>query len=129
VCISPHRTCSADTFLRHKTTQRDLYNNELAKARAEGYDEVLFLNERGELTEGAISTLFVRIDGKLFTPPLSAGALPGVLRRHILATNPTAQESILTVADLASAEAIYLGNSLRGLRQVTRLDTGEPRLA
>jgi para-aminobenzoate synthetase/4-amino-4-deoxychorismate lyase len=129
VCISPHRTCSADTFLRHKTTQRDLYNNELAKARAEGYDEVLFLNERGELTEGAISTLFVRIDGKLFTPPLSAGALPGVLRRHILATNPTAQESTLTLADLASAEAIYLGNSLRGLRQVTRLDTGEPRLA
>jgi para-aminobenzoate synthetase/4-amino-4-deoxychorismate lyase len=71
----------------------------------------------------------VRIDGKLFTPPLSAGALPGVLRRHILATNPTAQESTLTLADLASAEAIYLGNSLRGLRQVTRLDTGEPRLA
>jgi para-aminobenzoate synthetase/4-amino-4-deoxychorismate lyase len=125
VCISPYRTSSADTFLHHKTTQRDLYNSELAKARAEGFDEVLFLNERSELTEGAISTLFVRIHGQLLTPPLSAGALPGVLRRHILATDPTAQERTLTLADLSAADAIYLGNSLRGLRQVTRLDTGE----
>ena len=125
VCISPHRTSSTDTFLHHKTTQRDLYNNELAKARAEGYDEVLFLNERGELTEGAISTLFVRIHGLLLTPPLSAGALPGVLRRHILSTDPTAGETTLTLADLSAAEAIYLGNALRGLRQVARLETNE----
>jgi para-aminobenzoate synthetase/4-amino-4-deoxychorismate lyase len=125
VCISPHRTNSADLFLRHKTTQRDLYNGELARVRAQGFDEVLFLNERGELTEGAISTLFVRIRGQLLTPPLSAGVLPGVLRRHILSTDPTAQERTLTLADLATAEPIYLGNSLRGLRQVTRFDTSE----
>jgi para-aminobenzoate synthetase/4-amino-4-deoxychorismate lyase len=125
VCISPHRTNSADLFLRHKTTQRDLYNGELARVRAQGFDEVLFLNERDELTEGAISTLFVRIRGQLLTPPLSAGVLPGVLRRHILSTDPAAQERTLTLANLASAEAIYLGNSLRGLRQVTHLDTSE----
>jgi para-aminobenzoate synthetase/4-amino-4-deoxychorismate lyase len=125
VCISPQRTNSADLFLRHKTTQRDLYNRELARIRAEGYDEVLFLNEHGELTEGAISTLFVRIGDQLLTPPLSAGVLPGVLRRNILLTDPTAQERTLTLNDLATAEAVYLGNSLRGLRQVARFDTGE----
>jgi para-aminobenzoate synthetase/4-amino-4-deoxychorismate lyase len=125
VCISPHRTNSPDLFLRHKTTQRDLYNGELARVRAQGFDEVLFLNERGELTEGAISTLFVRIRGQLLTPPLPAGVLPGVLRRHILSTDPTARERTLTLADLATAEAIYLGNSLRGLRQVTRFDTSQ----
>jgi para-aminobenzoate synthetase/4-amino-4-deoxychorismate lyase len=126
VCISPHRTSSADTFLRHKTTQRNLYNSELARARTEGFDEVLFLNERGEFTEGAISNLFVCINGRLLTPPLSAGALPGILRRHILATDATAREQSLTPADLARAEAIYLGNSLRGLRRVARLETGQP---
>ncbi|WP_051978358.1 aminodeoxychorismate synthase component I [Edaphobacter aggregans] len=123
VRISPHRTSSTDLFLRHKTTRRDLYNTELARARAEGFGEVLFLNEHGELTEGAISTLFVRLNEKLLTPPLAAGALPGILRAHILATDPTAQEHTLTLADLARAEAIYVGNSVRGLRQVTRIDT------
>jgi para-aminobenzoate synthetase/4-amino-4-deoxychorismate lyase len=124
VRISPYRTRSNDPLLRHKTTKRDLYNSELARARAEGFDEVLFLNQRGELAEGAISTLFVRLNGELLTPPLTSGVLPGVLRRHILATDSTARENTLTLADLAAAEAIYLGNSLRGLRQVTRLETG-----
>jgi para-aminobenzoate synthetase/4-amino-4-deoxychorismate lyase len=123
VRISPYRTQSKDPLLRHKTTNRNLYNSSLARARAEGFDEVLFLNQRGELTEGAISTLFVRLKGQLLTPPLSGGVLPGVLRRHILATDPTAREQTLTPADLAAADVIYLGNSLRGLRQVTRLDT------
>jgi para-aminobenzoate synthetase/4-amino-4-deoxychorismate lyase len=124
VRISAYRTQSSDPHLRHKTTNRDLYNSELARARAEGFDEVLFLNQRGELTEGAISTLFVRLHGQLLTPPLAAGVLPGVLRRHILVTDPTAREQTLALADLAAAEALYLGNSLRGLRQVTRLETG-----
>lgn len=121
--ISPHRTDSRNVFLRHKTTQRDLYNAELSRVRAEGFEEILFLNERGELTEGAISNLFVRSDGSLLTPPLRSGVLPGILRRHILATDPTAREQILMLEDLARAEAIYLGNSIRGLRQVIRLET------
>jgi len=124
VRISAYRTQSNDPLLRHKTTRRDLYNSELTRARAEGFDEVLFLNQRGELTEGAISTLFVRLNGQLLTPPLASGVLPGVLRRQILATDPTALEQTLTLADLAGAEAIYLGNSVRGLRQVNRLETG-----
>ncbi len=122
VRLSSERTRPSNYFLRHKTTQREFYNSELAHARAEGFDEVLFLNRRSELTEGAISNLFVRIGGELLTPPLSAGVLPGVLRAHILATDPTAREQTLTLADLARAEAIFLGNSLRGLRPVTRLE-------
>ena len=121
--MSPQRTSSRNVFLRHKTTHRDFYNSELSRARAEGFDEILFLNEQGELTEGAISNLFIRRDGSLLTPPLISGVLPGILRRHILATDPTAREQILTPEDLARAETIYLGNSIRGLRQVIRLET------
>ncbi|WP_158788113.1 aminodeoxychorismate synthase component I, partial [Granulicella sp. L46] len=130
VTLSPHHTNSADPFLRHKTTNRNLYNEELTRVRAEGFDEVLFLNERGELTEGAISNLFVEIlgdpagAGKLLTPPLSSGVLPGVMRRHLLETFPEAEERALTLADLEPPNTLWLCNSVRGLRKATlRLDS------
>ena len=118
VRISAERTDSQNVFLRHKTTQRALYERELANARADGWDEVIFLNERGEATEGAISNLFLEREGRWLTPPLACGVLPGVLRRHILATRPDAEEHVLTLKDLRNADALYLGSALRGLRIV-----------
>jgi para-aminobenzoate synthetase/4-amino-4-deoxychorismate lyase len=125
ILIAEQRNHSADVFLRHKTTHRDLYNRTFAEAKAAGYDEVLFLNERAELTEGAISSLFLERDGRLLTPPLSSGVLPGIYRRHVLETNPNTEERVLTLADLYSAQAIYLCNSVRGMR---RVGTIAPRL-
>jgi len=129
VTLSPHRTHSTDPYLRHKTTHRHLYNDELTRARAEGFDEILFLNERNELTEGAISNLFIEVPGdpsdpgnpnrpaKLLTPPLTSGVLPGVLRRHLLETLPNIEERTLTLADLQPPNTLWLGSSLRGLRK------------
>lgn len=119
VRISARRTCSTDVFLRHKTTQRSFYDDEYRQAAAEGFDDVLFLNERDELTEGAISNVFIECAGKLLTPPLRCGVLPGIFRRHLLDTNPAAQERVLYLPDLLAADAIFLSNSLRGLRRVT----------
>jgi para-aminobenzoate synthetase/4-amino-4-deoxychorismate lyase len=116
--LSSERTSSKDFFLRHKTTHRELYESQFAKCRDDGFDEVIFLNERGEVTEGAISNIFIRRAGEFITPPLSAGVLPGVFRRHILETDATAAERTLTLRDLESADAIYLCNSLRGIREV-----------
>jgi para-aminobenzoate synthetase/4-amino-4-deoxychorismate lyase len=116
--IASERTLSTDLFLRHKTTHRELYESEYAKCRADGFDEVIFLNERDEVTEGAISNIFIRRAGKLLTPPLRSGVLPGVFRRHLLETDVTAREHILMLHDLESADAIYICNSLRGLREV-----------
>ena len=119
--LSSRIVSSNDLFLRHKTTLRELYDSEYAQAQRDGFDEVVFLNERGEVTEGAISNLFLRRGDKLLTPPLNSGVLAGVLRRHILETDPNAEERVLTLSDLKQANAIYIGNSLRGLRQVTLL--------
>lgn len=127
--LSPERTSSTDVFLRHKTTERERYNEQYAKCRAEGFDEVIFLNERGELTEGAISNIFIRKGGKLLTPPLSAGVLPGIFRRYILATDPSAEEAPLTLRDLESADAIYICNSLRGMREARLAAVDRPLLA
>jgi para-aminobenzoate synthetase / 4-amino-4-deoxychorismate lyase len=122
VRLSPHSVSSSDLFLRHKTTRRELYNQEYAAAQRDGFDEVIFLNERGEVTEGAISNLFLRQGDKLLTPPLNSGVLAGVLRRHILETEANAEERVLTLSDLERAEAVYIGNSLRGLRRITILE-------
>jgi para-aminobenzoate synthetase/4-amino-4-deoxychorismate lyase len=117
--LSQERTSSADLFLRHKTTRREFYDRKYAEARAEGFDEAIFMNEKGELTEGAISNLFIEQGGRLLTPPLTCGVLPGVFRRHLLETNRIAEERILTVRDLKTADGIFIGNSVRGLRRVT----------
>jgi para-aminobenzoate synthetase / 4-amino-4-deoxychorismate lyase len=116
--IASERTLSTDVFLRHKTTHRERYDSEYAKCRADGFDEVIFLNEREEVTEGAISNIFIRRAGRLLTPPLRSGVLPGVFRRHVLETDAASKEIVLTLSDLESADAIYLCNSLRGMREV-----------
>jgi para-aminobenzoate synthetase/4-amino-4-deoxychorismate lyase len=119
VAISPVRTSSRNRFLYHKTTQRQHYAALFDKAQQEGYDDILFFNERGELTEGAISNVFVEIDGKLLTPPVSCGLLPGVYRQHLLATDARTAEQVLTLQELLSAESIYLCNAVRGIRKVS----------
>jgi para-aminobenzoate synthetase / 4-amino-4-deoxychorismate lyase len=113
--ISQMRVRSGDALARHKTDWRELYGSELTSLRrATGCDEVIFLNERDELVEGSRTNIFVRLDARLVTPPLSSGALDGCLRREMLDAG-TCAERVLTLADLARANAVYLGNSLRGL--------------
>ncbi len=113
--ISDQRLNSTDLFLYHKTTRRDLYDREWAHySQTLGADEVIYLNERGELAEGSRTSIFIRRGDKLLTPASSAGVLPGVLRQHLLA-NGEAIESTLTIDDLNRADEVWLGNSVRGL--------------
>ena len=95
-----------------------LYDRLYKEAIAQGYDDIFFLNERNELTEGAISNIFLRKGSQLLTPPLTCGVLPGIYRRHILETNPNAEEKVLTLEDLHAADTIYICNSVRGMNEV-----------
>ena len=116
VTLSDVAVSSRDPFVRHKTTNRALRDEELRKAREAGCDEVLFLNERGELTEGAITNLFVEISGRLYTPPAECGLLEGVFRRQLLkGGSMRASEKVLSPGDLERADRIFLTNSVRGL--------------
>jgi para-aminobenzoate synthetase/4-amino-4-deoxychorismate lyase len=117
VVISPVRVDSRDLLLRHKTTARALYDSELARVMAAGHFDAVFLNEKGELTEGARTNVFVERGGVLITPPLSAGLLDGVLRRRLLREG-RAVEARLGLDDLLAAEAVFVGNGLRGLVRV-----------
>lgn len=110
-----------DPLRRHKTTARAVYDVALADLPADVFDAV-FLNQRGEVAEGARSNVFVERDGVLLTPPLSSGALPGVLRARLLASG-RAREAVLLPADLA--DGFCLGNALRGLVPVELRPGGE----
>lgn len=109
-------------WLAHKTTNRAFYDTPRQEAHdRRGLDELVFRNKRGELTEGSFTNLFIERDGRLLTPPLSSGLLPGTLRAELIATGK-AEEQVLTLADLDDAEAIWLGNSVRGLIRAQWVD-------
>lgn len=114
--LAGERVDSRDPLLRHKVTARDRYDLALREAAAAGFGEVLFLNERGEVAEGAVSNVLARIDGQWATPPESSGLLNGVYRRYLLRTRPWIRERVLTPDDLRRAESVCICNALRGLR-------------
>ncbi len=113
VVIAPAPLVAGDPFVRWKTSRRDHYETPLAEAKAQGADEVIFLNARGELCEAARTSIFVPRDGVLLTPPLDAPCLDGVLRAELLSRG-LAREAVLTPNDLAGG--FYLGNAVRGLK-------------
>jgi len=105
---------SNDPLLRHKTSRRALYAAARAEFPTTEADEVILLNERDELCEGTITSLFLDDGtGPLKTPPLASGLLAGVLREELLETG-SAVEAVLRPGDLAGG-TILVGNSLRGL--------------
>ena len=99
----------------HKTTQRRAYDAGVRAAEQVGAFDTVFFNTASRLVEGGRSNVFIRLDGRWWTPPLSDGALPGVMRGVLLA-DPAwdAHERSLTRADLSRAEAIVVCNALRG---------------
>ena len=119
VRIASQRTDPDDRFFFHKTTRRPLYDNASKAAKEAGFDDVLFLNTRGEISEGAVNNVFIEKNGRWLTPPVSCGLLPGIYRRHLLETRRDIEERILYLRDLRTADAIYLTNAVRGLRRVT----------
>lgn len=113
--LSDCRVDSSDPFLYHKTSSRELFDRE--RQRHPAFDEVIFLNERGEVTEGTYSNIVVAGNGELLTPSVRCGLLPGTLREELIEQG-TIRERTITRDDLLNAERIWLINSVRGWRRV-----------
>ncbi len=109
VRMAPLPVAASDFRLRHKTTDRAFYDE---ARRASGADELLFVDEEGRITEGSFTNVFVPRGGKLLTPPLSLGLLPGILRERLIESGE-AEDAELRADDLQGT--FYVGNSLRGL--------------
>jgi para-aminobenzoate synthetase/4-amino-4-deoxychorismate lyase len=112
--LSPFPVDADDPGLYFKTTRRKRYEMERERALNDGFFETVFVNARGELTEGTVTNLFVQRNGILYTPPVRCGLLPGVLRESLIARKKV-REGMLFPRDLEKAERIFVGNSVRGL--------------
>ncbi|MGE4372954.1 MAG: aminotransferase class IV [Xanthobacter sp.] len=95
-------------------------DNILARQEAAklGADDALLLNTRGCVAESSIANIFAVMEGRLVTPPVSDGALPGVMRAAMMGQGT--REKSLTPDDLMGAEELFLTSSL-GIRPVTAL--------
>jgi len=113
VLLAADATSPSELFLRHKTSIRQRYDAAWRDAEAQGCFDMLFFNERGELTEGGRSSVFVKLDGKWYTPPLSSGLLPGMMR-GVLLEEWRAEERVITREMLLAAQEVVVCNALRG---------------
>ncbi|NVD41566.1 aminotransferase class IV [Ensifer sp. HO-A22] len=114
VRLADTRLSSEDKLLRVKTTRRGIYETARAEYPATEVEEVLLLNEKGEVCEGTITTIFLDDgSGTLKTPPIACGLLAGVLRTELICQR-RARVARLSPDDLARGQ-LYVGNSLRGL--------------
>lgn len=113
--IAEERLPDAPPLAAHKTTHRALYDAGVRAAEAAGAFDSLFFSASGWLVEGGRSSVFLKLGGRWFTPPLADGALPGVMR-SVLLDDPAfgASERRLVRADLDAAEAVLVCNALRG---------------
>lgn len=102
-----------DRWLYHKTTHRQTYTTRAA--RHPDADDVVLVNDGGEVTETTTANLAVRLGTTWCTPPLDAGCLPGIERARLVELGQL-RERTLTPDDLHRAEALAVVNSLRGWR-------------
>lgn len=122
LAISRYRLTDAVQRTNIKTSRRDFYDGERARIKALcGAIEVLFLDKADHVKEGSFTSLFVEIDGQLLTPT-APGLLPGILRQELLDQGEVV-EADLTLSDLLAADALFVGNSLRGLMRAELITT------
>ena len=114
-----HPVDPSDVFLFHKTTLRERYED--AAARHPDADDVILINDRGEVTETTIATLAVRLDDRWWTPPLAAGLLPGCERAALLDAGSIAERSI-RIEDLEIADGLAVVSSVRPWRDAALID-------
>lgn len=126
LAVSDIRRNPTSPAARHKTLAYTDNIMAMRAAIASGFDDALLLSVDGKLACAPAANLFVHAGGRLVTPPVTDGAMPGVIRGWLLRTGAAAglvvEEESLTLAQLQEADGVFLTNSLRILQPVTEID-------
>ncbi len=126
VIVSSYRRNTKSPILCVKSL--NYLENLLAKREAfsSGYDEAVYLNERNELAEGAVSNIFFIRDEVVYTPSLECGLLPGIIRGAIFEiaheVGLEIREGRYGVQELNHSDGVFLTNSLIGAVPVSSID-------
>lgn len=124
--VIPHGRHAGNEFAGVKYTSWAQNLTWYERAHEEGLDEVVLLNERGEVSECTSANIFVAQGGAVYTPPLNSGCLPGVTRAVLLeeihpASGLRVVEKTLFPADLESAEEVFITSTTRELLPVVSI--------
>lgn len=104
----------------HKTMNYGDCILEKRLAARQGMNERIFQNSKGEICEGTVSNIFFVRDQKLFTPKISCGLLPGILREYLCESFPV-EETVILPSDLDQYQECFVTNSLMGIMPVKKL--------
>jgi len=127
VVLADARLHTPDIWLQHKTTHRPLYARAGIWLQSNpDYFDCLFLNQHDQLCEGSRSNLYLQLEGTWYTPPLTCGVLPGIMRETLLESGEVS-ERILHLDDLTAAQSMRMSNAVRGWLDV-RLDGKQVRI-
>lgn len=107
------------TYIKSMNYLENLLERE--DALKEGYNEVVFLNEKGYVCEGSLSNIFIVKNGIMFTPKVNSGLLPGVVRDYIIKKYNVVEKEI-TLDEVMNADEIFITNSLLGIMGVSKFE-------
>lgn len=96
----------------------------LNEAAEKGANEAIMLNNKGRVACASAANIFAVHDGRLYTPPLDDGVMPGIVRQKLIREHNAIEKS-MSAGDLKQADGLYLTSSIRGIVAVETLD-GEP---
>ena len=126
LAFQPHARYAANEFAGAKTISWAMNLTWLESAQARGFDEVILLNERGEVAECTSANIFIADASGVWTPPLSAGCLPGITREILLGEihvpGIRIAEKTLQPADLEAADEIFITSTTRNLLPVLQIE-------
>jgi branched-subunit amino acid aminotransferase/4-amino-4-deoxychorismate lyase len=126
LCISDVKKSKSSIVIRHKTSNYLENLIVLQKAKEESYDDAIFLNEQGFVTETTKANIFGVIDNNIITPKLECGLLPGIIREWVI--NNSFQfgcgcvEDEITQDRLKNFEEVFITNSIFGAMHVWKID-------
>lgn len=123
--IFPDARKSTDPFSNLKSANYLPYIMAAVYARKNRLNDCLVLNTYDRIADSTIANLFISIEGKFFTPPLSEGCVAGVMRRHLLEKLPDwgfeVEERPITVSELERADHAFLTNAVSGMRWIASI--------
>lgn len=94
---------------------------EKEEAKKKGFDDVIFLNENGNITETSCANIFIVKNNEIFTPRITDGLLDGIIRRKII-ENFKVQEKSITFEEMSKSDEVIITNSLMGAISVKKVD-------
>ena len=126
LAVKPHARYSANEFTGCKILSWSENLTWYEEAHQRGFDEVLLLNERGEISECTSANIFASTGGEVVTPPLNSGCLPGVTRELLLyvvrVPGIRVIERALRPQDLERAGQVFVTSTTRDLLPVVFIE-------